>query len=315
MIIASIDIGTNTILLLVAEVSDNGSVRVLHDEQGIARLGTNVDANRMLARDAMERAAGFLRRYKHTALSYGAERIVAVGTSALRDAGNSLEFCAFIADTVGLPIEILPGEDEARWTFRGGIAEFAADASVFSVLDIGGGSTEVIVGTADTILSKHSFDVGCVRVTERFLHSSPPTHAELRQARLFIEETFAPVPSLNIPATFAVAVAGTVTTMAALHQQLPSYEPEKVTGFRLDRAIVGDIFASLKQLTHGQIRALPQVSDGRADIILAGIMIAEAFMEMAGIPEVIVSDRGLRYGIVYREIEAHRGAGGRTFPI
>lgn len=303
MIIASIDIGTNTILLLVAEVDDRGLVRVLHDEQVIARLGTNVDANRMLERDAMDRAAAFLRRYKDTAASYGAEKIVAVGTSALRDAANSAEFCAFIADTVGITIEIISGDDEARWTFIGGISEFIGKASEFSVLDIGGGSSEVIVGTPGAIASKFSFDLGCVRVTERFLLSSPPTATELASARGFVADMFAPIRSFGIHNTFTVAVAGTVTTLAAIHQRLPFYQPERVSGFVLDRAIVAEIFTSLKSMTHEQIAALPQVSRGRADILLAGIIIADVYMDVAGIPALVVSDRGLRYGIVQREVD------------
>jgi exopolyphosphatase / guanosine-5'-triphosphate,3'-diphosphate pyrophosphatase len=306
MIIASIDIGTNTILLLLAEISESGISRVLYNEQAIVRLGVAVDAGRMLRKDAMDRAAECLRRYQETARSYGADKIIAVGTSALRDAGNSDAFCAYIADTVGIHIEILPGVDEARWTFRGGISEFADRAREFSVIDIGGGSTEVIVGTTGTIESKHSFDVGCVRLTERFLHSNPPTEPELEQARAFVRNMFHPVSSYRIPDTFAVGVSGTMTTMAAIEQELAEYEPEKVSGWTLDRSAIGEIFTRLKPLPREAIRRLPQVADGRADIIVAGILIAETYMEMANIPRIVVSDRGLRYGIVYREVDAIR---------
>ena len=184
--------------------------------------------------------------------------------------------------------------------------EFTDEASVFSVLDIGGGSTEVVTGTVAAVTAKHSFDIGCVRLTERFLRSSPPTVKEIDDARRFIESTFIPVPSLGISGTYAVAVAGTVTTMAAIHQQLPAYDPKKVTGFVLDRPIVSEIFDMLKVMTSDEISALPQVSAGRADIILAGILIVEAFLKVAEIPAVVVSDRGLRYGIVLRELDAAR---------
>ena len=306
--IATIDIGTHTVLLLIAAISEQGEFRVLHDEQQFARLGTQVDAHRMLRKDAMERTAMYLQRYKETAARFGAKKIIAVGTSALRDAGNSAEFCSYIAATVGMQVEILSGDDEARWTFHGGIGNFTHAASSFSVLDIGGGSTEVIVGTPKAIDAKQSFDVGCVRVTERFLRSSPPTSLELLQARDFIHDMLKPVVAYNVGSTFAVAVAGTVTTMAALHLQLEAFDPEKINGFVLDRTIVAGIFTFLHGKTVSEIRDVPQIEHERADIILAGIMIADAYMDIAGITRLIVSVRGLRYGIVYREIESLRQA-------
>jgi exopolyphosphatase / guanosine-5'-triphosphate,3'-diphosphate pyrophosphatase len=300
MITASIDIGTNTVLLLVADVTDGIVTRVLHDEQLIARLGRGVDADRTLLHETMERAAGFLRRYKQTAEALHSERIVAVGTSALRDAANGREFCSYIAATTGIEIEILSGDDEARWTYRGGISEFKDRAESFSVLDIGGGSTEVIVGTEQTIKSKRSFDAGCVRMTERYLLSSPPTDEELAQARSAIADMLHPVRAFDIASTLGVAVAGTATTLAALYQRLPEYDPSRVSGFRLSRQIVQELFDELQGMTSAQITALPQVSEGRADVLLAGVLILMEYLELSGLEAVLVSDRGLRYGILER---------------
>jgi exopolyphosphatase / guanosine-5'-triphosphate,3'-diphosphate pyrophosphatase len=301
MIIASIDIGTNTILLLVAEVEHGTVTRVLHDEQQIARLGRGVDANRRLRPETMERAAAYLRTYKATAEALGAERIVAVGTSAMRDAANASEFCAYIAAAVGITIEIISGEEEARWTFRGGIQEFTDRASRFSVLDIGGGSTEVIVGDNDAIASKQSFDVGCVRMTERFLRSSPPADDEITQARMMIRRMLQPIQAFNVDSTLGIAVAGTPTTLAALYQRLPTYDRERVTGFMLDRKIIWELFDRLKMMTVEEIAALPQVSEGRADVLLAGVLILMEYLDVTGLGGVLVSDRGLRYGMLERK--------------
>ncbi|HLP18186.1 MAG TPA: Ppx/GppA phosphatase family protein, partial [Bacteroidota bacterium] len=272
MITASIDIGTNTILLLVADISNGVITRVLHDEQLIARLGRGVDANRRLLPETMERAAGYLQQYRRTAESLRAERIIAVGTSALRDAQNSREFCDFIKQTTGIEIQIISGDEEARWTYMGGISEFSERAEQFSVLDIGGGSTEVVTGTATDITAKRSFDLGCVRVTERFMPTAPPTENEIAKARSFIREMLQPVREFGVGATLAVAVAGTPTTLAAVYQHLPFYDRTRVTGFRLDRNITRELFDMMKGMTFKEIAALPQVSQGRADVLLAGVL-------------------------------------------
>lgn len=300
---AAIDIGTNTILLLIAEINANGISSVLHDEQVIARLGKGVDADRMINRDTFLRVEGFLRRYKETCNHFNVDTICAVGTSAVRDAKNRDEFIAFIKDNTGIEIEILSGEAEAQWTYRGGISEFIGRAERYSVIDIGGGSTEIITGDLTGILSKVSIDLGSVRITERILKTSPPEVSALINAHDVIISHIPKEHVKNIPSTFAIGVAGTLTTLAALHQQLPEYIPEKVSGYTLTAVDVGSIFGLLKDKSLQQIAAFPQISAGRADILLAGIMILIGYMEISGLKHITVSDRGLRYGIIYRTVE------------
>lgn len=303
MRIASLDIGTNTILLLIAEADKNGITKVLHDEQVIARLGKGVDADRTINRETFRRAADFLRTYKHTCDMFSVDKIVAVGTSALRDAKNRDEFCEYIQQQVGISIDVISGDEEAQWTYRGGISEFLDRAEQYSVIDIGGGSTEIIIGNRTTILSKTSINIGSVRITERILKFSPPDDSAIIKADEFIHSQITSSAVGNINNTFSVGVAGTLTTLAALHQLLPSYIPDKVSGYTLSYEDAGSMFGLLKDKSVEQIRAFPQISAGREDIILAGIMILMGCMKSCSIDTITVSNRGLRYGIILKEIE------------
>ena len=303
MKIASIDIGTNTILLLIAEVDWNGIQKVLHDEQVIARLGKGVDADRIINNETFLRVENFLKRYKNTCNDFAVERIIATGTSALRDAKNQEEFCGYMKKNIGMTIEVISGSEEAQWTYRGGISEFTGRADTFSVIDIGGGSTEIIIGNSSTVISKTSINIGSVRLTERILKASPPTHSAIIEAHEYILSQIPKEVVGKIASTFAIGVAGTVTTLAALHQQLPRYIPEKISGYKLQYKDVCAMFDLLKEKSIEQIKTFPQISHGRADIIVAGILILMTFMETARLSHLVVSDRGLRYGMLYREVE------------
>lgn len=306
MRIASLDIGTNTILLLIVDASTKGIERVVHDEQVIARIGKGVDANRMISRETFLRAESFLQTYKQTCALYNVDTIIAVGTSALRDAKNSEEFCSYIQQQVGISIEIISGEEEAEWTYRGGISEFLNRADRFSVLDIGGGSTEIIIGSKTTVESKISIDIGSVRLTERLLKESPPSEMAIVETHEFITSHFPNNVATTLSSTFAIGVAGTLTTLASLHQRLPQYDSAKVSGYTLHYDDVCALFALLKDKSLDQIRRFPQISKGREDIILAGTMILMSYMEAARLQSITVSDRGLRYGIIFRELERYR---------
>lgn len=305
MRIASIDIGTNTILLTIAEVTEGAITRILHDQQVIARLGKGVDADKVINQETFVRAGGFLKQYKEVCDSYAVERICAVGTSAVRDAKNREEFISYIRSISGITIEVLSGDEEARWTYRGGISEFSGRAERYSVVDIGGGSTEIIIGDTHGISEKVSIDLGSVRITERILRDSPPEIPALIEAHAFIAAQMPPL-ARQASSTFAVGVAGTLTTLAALHLRLPEYDAEKVSGYSLRFDDVCAIFGMLKDRSVQQIMTFPQISAGRADIILAGIMILMGYMEAGGLQQITVSDRGLRYGILLREAERVR---------
>jgi exopolyphosphatase/guanosine-5'-triphosphate,3'-diphosphate pyrophosphatase len=302
MKIASIDIGTNTILLLIAETEHGSIKRVFHDEQAIARIGKGVDRAGVISRETFSRALQFFQSYQKTIRLFNVNKIIAVGTSALRDAVNKVDFCNFIFTECGISIEILTGDEEAEWTYWGGISEFIKTASSFCLLDIGGGSTEIIAGTAESIHSKISLNIGCVRITERFLHGNPPHTNEVSEARLEVRAVLQEIKRFLISESLVVGVAGTVTTLAALELQLPHYDPEKVTGFRLNRSTIQKQFQKLSSMTTSEIGTLRQVSPGREDIILAGILILDEFMEQTSTDTITVSDRGLRYGMVLREL-------------
>ncbi|MGD0339801.1 MAG: Ppx/GppA phosphatase family protein [Bacteroidota bacterium] len=300
MRIASIDIGTNTILMLIADVerdSDRYRFTVLKDELVIARLGKGVDEHRRILPAAFERIKEYLREYQRIARGYAVDTIIACGTSALRDAVNRDEFLAYMKKEIDLAIRILSGEEEARLTFRGAVLEYPLTHDTFGVIDIGGGSTEIVLGTIQKILNHISLDIGSVRLTERFLLSSPPTYSQLDEAASYIRATLSSAQFGSLDDTILVGVAGTVTTLAALHQQLPAYDREKVSGYKLSLEIIESIYEQLLPLTVEQIEAIPQIVHGRADIILAGVLILKEFMHCIHGTNIIASDRGLRYGI------------------
>lgn len=298
MRVAAVDIGTNTILLLIADVGSDGSVRVMHDEQVIARLGKGVDERRMVLSETFERAASFLKTYKALIDKVRVERVVACGTSFLRDAGNRQEFIDFIKDRVGLLVHVLSGEEEAMLTYAGAVSEFATAESheQFAVLDIGGGSTELTVGTGPHASQRISLDIGSVRLTERLLKTSPPSSTGLHMASEFIRKHFHDLIDLS-PGTRLIGVAGTLTTLAAFDLQLPQYDRTKVSGHVLRQSVVETWFDRLKTKTVEEIKSCPQILPERADVILAGILILLETMKQLKVEEITVSDRGLRYGI------------------
>ena len=303
MRISSIDIGTNTILLLIVEAKGGIIAKVLHDEQVIARLGKGVDEHRIINSETANRIADFLCSYRSTSHKYRSEKIIAVGTSALRDASNKREFCDDMLQRTGIEIEILTGDDEAEWTYRGALGDAGSGAQNFTVLDIGGGSTEIISGTSNTLSQKASLDVGCVRLTERFLRTSPPTSQEISECRSFIRSNLSVVDLTQSKNSRVIGVAGTLTTLAAIHLRLTHYDPSRVEGCVLESEAVMRIFDQLKTKTREEMMRVPQISPGRADIVVAGIIILLEFMEAANLSEITVSDRGLRYGIILRELQ------------
>jgi exopolyphosphatase/guanosine-5'-triphosphate,3'-diphosphate pyrophosphatase len=309
MRVAAIDIGTNTILMLIAEISQDGSISSLRDDHVIARLGKGVDRTGRITADTTDRVVGFLEKYKEIADSYHPDRTVACGTSALRDATNAAEVIAYLGRRVGLNIEVLSGHEEAELTYKGAVSEFLAEegSKSFAVLDIGGGSSELTIGEGVTLTSTGSIDVGAVRLTERALLTSPPTPESVKKATGEVRSTIAAFPSLP-PHTKLVGVAGTVTTLAAIELQLESYDPKLVSGHFLSLDSIIRLSDELKRLSVPEIiRKFPQIQTGRADVIYAGTMILVECLDHFGASGIIASDRGLRYGIALREVRRAEG--------
>ncbi|MBN1447454.1 MAG: Ppx/GppA family phosphatase [Bacteroidetes bacterium] len=303
MRVGSIDVGTNTILLLIADVDDNGTLRVVRDEQVVARVGRGVDKTGTIEWDAFTRSERFLRSYLEALSESKAEVVRATGTSALRDAKNGDDFLDYMYRNLGLEIEILRGEDEALWTYGGAISAFPDRTGRYAVLDIGGGSTELTLGKGFHILERDSIDIGCVRLTEKYLHHAPPEGEELTQLLRHIDNALTAYPDFDTVETTFVGVAGTVTTLAALELGLNDYDREKVAGFELSREMIQQRFDQFRLLSKEEIESELRVDPGRSDIIFVGIAILKQMMEIRNIPVLVVSERGLRYGIVMREWE------------
>lgn len=300
---ASIDIGTNTILMLIADVDQYGSLRVVTDRQVIARVGRGVDKSGAIEWGAFTRSERFLRDYLDVIDRENVDVVLATGTSALRDAKNGDDYLDYMYRQLGLEIEILSGDEEALWTYGGAISGFSERSESFAVLDIGGGSTELTLGKGFHIMDRKSVDIGCVRLTEKYLHHTPPEEKELEHLFRNIDEALDVYPVFDPLETKFVGVAGTVTTLAAVEQGLTEYDRKKIAGFDLTREMIRKRFDQFKQLGHDEIEQVMRVDPGRADIILVGIAILKRMTEIRNIPSITVSERGLRYGIVMREWE------------
>ncbi|MCB2204200.1 Ppx/GppA family phosphatase [bacterium] len=303
MRIATIDIGTNTILLLVADIGTDGSLTPILDEQVVARVGKGVDKSGAIAWDAFTRSEKYLASFVERAKEHGAELIRATGTSALRDAHNGDDYLDYMHEKLGLEIEILSGEDEALWTYGGAISGFPDRSGSFAVLDIGGGSTELTVGEGFHILDRKSVDIGCVRLTEKYLHHTPPTDEEIAAMTARIDEAIESYPSFSAGETHFVGVAGTVTTLAGVELGLKEYDGAAISGFRLTRAMIQQRFDEFRKLTRDELQHAMHIDPGRADIILVGIGILKRLTEKRDLDGITVSERGLRYGIAMREWE------------
>jgi exopolyphosphatase/guanosine-5'-triphosphate,3'-diphosphate pyrophosphatase len=304
--VAAIDCGTNSIRLLVADLTDGKLVDV-HREMRIVRLGQDVDATGWLASGALERTRVALADYVAIARRVDAQRVRMVATSATRDAANRDDFFAMVRHTLGTDAEVITGDEEARLSFTGAVGDLDPADGPFVVVDVGGGSTEVVLGewdgTRPDVTAARSVNVGCVRITERHLHSDPPTAAEISAARHFAAQTlqaaFASVPVHK--ARTWVGVAGTVTTLSAVAQRLPGYDAERTHLSRLSLEQLRDTAQSLLASTRRQRAANPVIHPGRVDVIAGGALIvavlAEELHDRAGITELVVSEHDILDGI------------------
>ena len=299
MIRASIDLGTNTCLLLVAEwdLQKNQLGHVLIDAAKVVRLGQGVDQNRLLHPDAMERTLKCLKEYSEQVKDLGVSpvQVQCVATSQARDAKNSEEFFAHIQKVTGFCFRVLSGEQEALFTFRGALLPTLSSQTSW-VIDIGGGSTELI-----SLQSAQSIDIGAVRLTERYLKSDPVTDEEFWKCREAIDQALEPFLQKKLsrtPETKLVAVAGTATTLAAWHLDLKTFNSHLVDQCVLTRGDLHRMVEELKWRTVEERTQLPCMEPKRADVLLAGALILWRALEILGFSECQISTRGLRYGIL-----------------
>ena len=306
MQVAVIDIGTNTVLLLVARFDQAGNLSPLVYEQRVPRLGKGVDAAKTLDPDSIERVVAVLLEYKNLLSRFTPKATVVCSTSAVRESANRDEFIQRVRHATGFSVEVLSGEDEAYWTFRGAVSG-ASGYGRFTVLDIGGGSTEITTGTSAEIQQSISLDIGSVRLSERLFAHDPPTALELESTIEVVEDELTRARGFPFSGSKLIGVAGTATTLALLAQGLQDFQVEAVTNFRLTRDAVENLFRTLREMPSSEIRALSSVLEGRADIINAGTLILREVMHHYGFDEMIVSERGVRYGLAMREWEKSRG--------
>ena len=300
--LAAVDIGTNSVRLLVADVDGHGrdaKLRTLDRRMRITRLGQSVHRARALAPDAVARTVDVLREYRTALDEHAVEHVRATATSAARDASNRDEFFATAHDALGVTPELLAGDEEAKLSFLGATAALDAPAP-FLVVDIGGGSTEFVLGTDDPT-GLVSLDIGCVRVTEQFLQSDPPAPEELANAVATVRDLIADVPRVVPGAADAgtlVGLAGTITTIAAIEQGLPEYDPERIHHFRLTRDAAEDVFRTLATETAAQRAHNPGLEAGRVDVIVGGAIVLVSILRVLGYDEVLVSEADILDGLV-----------------
>jgi exopolyphosphatase / guanosine-5'-triphosphate,3'-diphosphate pyrophosphatase len=300
MRVATIDIGTNTVLLLVAEHGDDGTLTAVEEHATITRLGQGVDKTRTLAPEAIARTNTALDAYADVVKRLGAERVAVVGTSAMRDAGGGDAVRAHVGARFGVEARTISGDEEARLTFRGALSGLPArpGEDAVAVFDIGGGSTEVVHGNRATraITWAHSFDVGSVRMTERHVRCDPPTKEEREAIFMASREAFASVPPLSTSAP-PVGIAGTVTTLAAVSLKMTTYEGARVHGLTLPVTELERVVDELARVTLDERRTIAGLEPKRADVIIAGGLVALAYLAHVGAREMMISDRGVRWGL------------------
>ncbi|MBB5807581.1 exopolyphosphatase/guanosine-5'-triphosphate,3'-diphosphate pyrophosphatase [Saccharothrix ecbatanensis] len=310
--VAAIDCGTNSIRLLVADVttSDSGerSLRDVHREMRVVRLGQGVDATGELHPDAIARTRAALVDYTNILRRKGTERVRMVATSATRDAANKDRFFDMTREVLGVEAEVITGDEEARLSFTGAVSDLDPGEGPFLVSDIGGGSTELVLGAWNGVLgdveAARSVDIGCVRLTERCLRGDPPTEADVEEAvrvtRDILAEAFEAVPTAKTNTW--IGVAGTVTTLVALTKDLPQYDPAEIHLARIGLDRIRETTAKLLTMSHDERAALGPMHPGRVDVICGGALIVRTLadhLESRGVTELVSSEHDILDGIAF----------------
>lgn len=309
MIRSTIDIGTNTILMLIAEY-ENGIIKTILDIQRVPRLGKGVDANRNILPESIQKAIDILVEYSDINEDHNSEKITATATSFIRDSHNKKEFLNAVRLNTDIEIEILSGSDEAKWTFAGGVYDKLGTGARLTTIDIGGGSTEITTSSSPVSsihellklqLSGKSMNIGSVRINEKFLNHHPPAFDDIMNAENFINEHLKEI-DFDISGTELIGVAGTVTTLGAIVLGLNKFEASKVDGLIITITEIENVLGRLTPMPIEELYGMGDYMTGRADIVIPGILILKCFMKKFGFDKVKVSTKGLRYGVFLREV-------------
>lgn len=300
MRVATIDIGTNTVLLLIADSTSEGLVAV-EEAATITRLGEGVDRTRVLRADAIERTCECLTRYADRIRAQRVDRVAVVGTSAMRDAIGGGRVLEVVESRIGASVQVISGREEARLMFAGAVSGLGIVNSPLIAFDVGGGSTEIVRGVRGPDRQVRldyfeSFDVGSVRLTERHTLSDPPLERELAATRATAAAAFASVP-VRTQTHPTVGTAGTVTTLAALSLGMSTYDASRVHGYTMSVVELERVAATLASVPLVERRKMPGMHPGRADVIVAGAIVVLAVLHRIEATAIKVSDRGLRWGL------------------
>jgi exopolyphosphatase/guanosine-5'-triphosphate,3'-diphosphate pyrophosphatase len=299
MRVAAIDIGTNSVLLLIAETQADGRLSPIAERATITRLGEGVDRTRVLSEAARARTLACLGEYARELNALAPARVAVVGTSAMRDARGGADFAEDAERLLGVRPVVVSGNREAELTFRGALSGLELEGAV-AVVDVGGGSTEIVSGSAATsppsIERAKSLDIGSVRLFERHVRSDPPSPAELEALRRAVDSVLAGAPAIAAEAAL-VGVAGTVTTLAAIAASVDPYDAARIHGARLTLEAIQSVADRLARATLAERKRLPGLDPRRADVIVAGAVIVERVLSWSRKAELVVSDRGVRWGL------------------
>lgn len=300
--LAAIDVGTNSVLLLIAEKKD-GEIIALRDEAHITRIGEGVGKTHRFNEHAMDRTLAILKKYKKICDELGVQKIVTVGTAAFRKAANAAEFLERAKLECGFAIEIISGEKEAALTWEAASTDFGSD---IMVVDIGGGSTEIITPGLHAV----SLPVGSVVLTEKFCHTDPISQPDFKNICDCIDSYLSSLKALPANAQLTlVATAGTATTLGAIQKKLKKYLHAEVHGSQLTLNNVGKILTELKSKTVEERKKIPGLDPARADVILAGAILLQKIARHFGFNSITISDRGVRWGLIYQILKSDKIAG------
>jgi len=307
--VASIDIGTNTILLLIAEV-EGEKITPLFEKETVVGLGKGVQKNGILMTEAMHRGLQTLSQYLERCQAMEVGKIFAVGTSALREAANSEDFLRLVKKKMNLSIEVISPEEEAQFSFLAVAKDLREVNDTILVVDVGGGSTEFILGRGNQIGQWISLPLGSVRFTEQFLHSNPVREEEWETMEKKIRELLAKIPHSQEP-FLTVAVGGTATTLASVEQGLEEFIPKKIHHFVLRKEALRNQLLVYRSKTIDGRRKIPGLPGARADVILAGGAILYLAMEELNCPSVLISSHGIRQGLIYNKLSLSKPTASR----
>ena len=297
--VAIIDIGTNSIKFFVGERNEDGTIQTIIDKNDIAQLGEGLRETGLINPEALERNAQSVAAFAKEALENGAEKIVSVGTMALRTAKNSADFVARVKELCGVEVQIIPGEEEARLSYLAVLSGLPLEeGGELVIFDTGGGSTEFIFGEGTTLKNRFSVNLGALIITENFFADDPVKEGSVDAAVAYIDEEFAKAGVIGKPIQ-VVGMGGTVTSMGAVKHKMVKYNPDIIQGSTLTKEDVQEQVDTYAARTVEQRRELPGLQPKRAGTILAGACILKDILARLDAPQLTISDRGLRHGLAF----------------